>query len=220
MIEKGILVNMNNHYEFVNTPLAYEKSALEPFIDAKTMELHHDKHLQNYIDQLNRTLKDYPELYKWTLEQLIYNADRLPAEIRTPVKRNAGGVYNHRFYFNGLTPKSTREPTGELRTAIEETFGGYDGFHSYFKEEALALFGSGYAWLCMNSEMKLCIISTANQNTPLTRDLWPILTIDVWEHAYYLKHYNKRVDYIEDWFQVVNWAQAEENYIVDKTYCF
>lgn len=203
---------MNEHYPFVNPPLPYAYDALEPFIDTKTMELHHDRHLQTYVDNLNNTLKDYPALQNWSLEQLIYNADRLPAAIQKSIKDNGGGVYNHIFYFNGMTNSETRSNAGILYTAIIKEFGSYEKFYNEFKNQALSVFGSGYAWLVVDQNGKLRIITSANQDTPITRNMCPILAIDVWEHAYYLKHYNKRVDYIDDWTQVVNWEHADELY--------
>lgn len=204
---------MYEHYKFENKPLPYDYSALEPYIDTKTMELHHDKHLQTYVDNLNLALKNYPALHSWSLEKLLYNTDRLPKEIRTAVHNNGGGVYNHNFYFEGMANSEIKKPIGNLATAIDNFFGSYDEFKSKFKQQALSVFGSGYAWLVMDRMGNLKIITTANQDTPIVKNLCPILVIDVWEHAYYLKHYNKRTDYIDDWFQVINWEKAEENYM-------
>lgn len=201
----------NNHYPFVNLPLPYDYDALEPFIDTQTMHLHHDRHLQTYIDNLNKTLADYPNLQNMTLEELIQNADKLPCSIQKTIRNNAGGVYNHRFYFNMLTNPSSEFPEGKLRKAIYEAFENYPRFKDLFKQAALSVFGSGYAWL-ISDKGKVRIITTANQNTPIEYGLTPILAIDVWEHAYYLKHYNKRADYIDNWFQIINWEKAEHNY--------
>ncbi len=207
---------MNGHYKFVNTPLPYAFEAMEPYIDKKTMYLHHDKHLQTYIDNLNRTLSNHPELQNWTLEQLIINAPCLPKEIRTDIKNNSGGVFNHRFYFSNLANPALPQPVGILEQAMENAFGSYPSFRNQFKEAALSVFGSGYAWLVVNAAGQLSILTTKNQDTPLEMGLVPVLNIDVWEHAYYLKHYNLRADYIDDWFHVVNWEQASQNY----THCF
>jgi len=171
------------------------------------MELHHNRHLQTYIDNLNATLKNYPKLQQLSLEQLILTAPKLPAAVGVPIARNAGGVYNHRFFFNGMTPDA-QPPTGELALAINRTFGSLDGFKTQFTQAALSVFGSGYAWLTANRLKKLQIITTANQDTPLTMGLRPIITIDVWEHAYYLKHYNVRAAYVGDWWSVVRWPEA------------
>lgn len=202
----------NNFYPFVNTPLPYDYDDLEPYIDEKTMYLHHDKHLQTYINNLNAALEKYPQLQKLSLKQLIKASGRLQKEIQTAVRNNAGGVYNHRFYFDGLKNPSQREPSGRLAEAISKAFGSYQDFKAEFKKAALSVFGSGYAWLVFD-KCRLKIITTPNQNSPVERGLCPILTIDVWEHAYYLKHYNVRADYIDDWFNIINWDKAEENFL-------
>lgn len=204
---------MNNYYKFENTPLPYAYDALEPHIDKRTMELHHNKHLQSYIDNLNKTLKDYPWLQKLSLEQLIMDADRLPADLQTPVRNYGGGVFNHRLYFNGMTGAGPGEPSGRLAEAIKAAYDSNQNFKSEFKQAALSVFGSGYAWLVAGKNGQVRIFTTANQDTPLTRTACPILTIDVWEHAYYLKYQNRREEYIDNWFNVVDWKQAEQNYL-------
>ncbi len=204
---------MSNHYKFINTPLPYSFGAMEPYIDEKTMYLHHDKHLQTYVDNLNNTLGKYPEYQSWTLEQLIVNVPCLPEEIQADIKNNAGGVFNHQFYFANMSNPNPSQPVGFLNKAINSEFGGYAPFGDLFKAAALSVFGSGYAWLVVNAAGHLGIITTANQDTPLEMGLFPILNIDVWEHAYYLKHYNVRADYIDDWFHVVNWNNANQNYM-------
>ena len=198
----------NQYYPFVNLPLPYAYDALEPFIDEKTMHLHHDRHLQTYIDNLNAALKNEPGLQKLSLEQLIRTAERLPERLGTPLKRNSGGVYNHRFYFEGLAAPSEEEPGGLLLEKISRQFGSFEKFKAAFKEAALSVFGSGYAWLVYDRG-RLRILTTPNQCSPLAQGLCPLLTIDVWEHAYYLKHSNLRADYIDDWFEVVNWGEVE-----------
>lgn len=203
----------NDYYPFVNIPLPYPYDALEPYIDAKTMELHHDRHLQTYIDNLNNVLKDYPELQDLTLGQLIYNVDMFPEDTQTPITNNAGGVFNHRFYFDQFDGSVDKEPMDHLALAIKSKFGNYDEFKKKFKDAGLSVFGSGYAWLVLNRDKELEIVTTPNQDTPLPENLCPILNLDVWEHAYYLKHYNKRTDYIDDWFHVVNWDKIMENYL-------
>lgn len=203
---------MNDFYKFINTPLPYLYDALEPYIDEKTMHLHHDRHLQTYIDNLNKALEGTPTLQKLSLEQLLLAAPcLLPLGVGTTVANNAGGVYNHRFYFSGLAPTGTRL-SGSLAYAIDDTYGSLDKFKDRFKTAALSVFGSGYAWLTTNKPGELKIITTANQNTPITQELCPVLCIDVWEHAYYLKHYNLRADYINDWWSVVNWETAVQCY--------
>lgn len=201
----------NNHYPFKNLPLPYDYDALEPYIDTQTMHFHHDKHLQTYIDNLNKALAEQPDLQNMSLEDLIKNADKLPCPIQKTIRNNAGGVYNHRFYFDMLANPSSEFPEGKLRKAIYEAFENYPKFKELFKQAALSVFGSGYAWL-VSDKGKLNIITTANQNSPLESGLTPILTIDVWEHAYYLKHQNRRAEYIDNWFEIINWEKAEQNY--------
>lgn len=202
---------MNQYYPFVNTPLPYDYSALEPYIDTKTMQLHHDRHLATYIDNLNNILKDYPRLQKLSLTQLIYSAGNLPAPLATQIRNNAGGVYNHRFFFDGMKTPPNGAPVGQLAGMLEARFSSFENFKDKFRQAALSVFGSGYAWLTLG-RAGLAIITTANQNNPIERGLCPIIALDVWEHAYYLKHYNKRVDYINDWFNLINWEVAERNY--------
>lgn len=204
---------MNEHYPFVNPPLPYSYDAMEPYIDAKTMELHHDRHLQTYVDNLNQLLKDYPEYQEFTLEQLVLYAACMPAHMRTAVRNNAGGVYNHILYFNTLKNSGGRRPKGRLSALIDWQFGSFENFQKLFTDAALSVFGSGYAWLIRNAADKLSIQTTANQDTPLFFNVRPILAVDVWEHAYYLKHYNMRAAYMKDWFSVVNWEEVERNYM-------
>lgn len=204
---------MNEHYKFINTPLPYAYDAMEPYIDEKTMYLHHNRHLQTYIDNLNNTLGRYPQFQHWTLEQLIINVPCLPKDIRTDIKNNSGGVFNHQFFFSNLSNPTFLQPIGILREAIENEFGSYPAFKNQFKTAALSVFGSGYAWLVVNAAGQLCIMTTQNQDTPLQMGLFPVLNIDVWEHAYYLKYYNLRADYIDNWFHIINWKQANQNYM-------
>ena len=204
---------MNGHYKFVNTPLPYAYEAMEPYIDKKTMYLHHGKHLQTYIDNLNCTLSSYPEYQGWTLEQLVINAPCLPKEIQADIKNNSGGVFNHQFYFSNLANPASPQPVGILDQSIRNEFGSYAKFQRQFKAAALSVFGSGYAWLVVNAAGRLSIITTKNQDTPLEMGLVPVLNIDIWEHAYYLKHYNQRAGYIDDWFHIVNWDGANQNYM-------
>lgn len=204
---------MNDHYKFINTPLPYAYHAMEPYIDEKTMRLHHDKHLQTYIDHLNDALSSFPQFQTWTLEQLIMNVPSLPDTIQTKVLNNGGGVFNHQFYFNNLMNPAPQKPVGMLGEAIAREFGSFESFKKQMKEAALSVFGSGYAWLVVNAAGQLKIVTTKNQDTTLPLGMCPVLNIDVWEHAYYLKHYNQRAAYIEDWFHVVNWENADRNYL-------
>lgn len=202
---------MNDHYKFINPPLPYEYDALEPFIDEKTMHLHHDRHLQTYVDNLNNVLKDFPEYQNVSIENLLRYSSSLPLSIRTPVRNNAGGVYNHIFYFFNLQNSNQSLLPNPLASYITTNFGSYNTFQQKFTNAALSVFGSGYAWLVLNTSGNLSIITTANQDTPLPLGLCPILNVDVWEHAYYLKHYNMRADYIKDWFQVINWDHVNQH---------
>lgn len=201
----------NEFYPFENLPLPYGYDAMEPFIDTETMMLHHDRHLQTYINNLNEALKDQPDLQKLSLSQLIRTASQLPWEIQTTIRNNAGGVYNHRFFFDLLANPAPAGPQGPLAAAINRTFGSLDQFLERFQKAALSVFGSGYAWLVF-FRGGLKIITTPNQNSPIVYDMCPILVVDVWEHAYYLKHHNLRADYLGDWSHIINWEQAERNF--------
>ncbi len=199
----------NNKYPFVNLPLPYDYDALEPFIDEKTMRLHHDKHLQTYIDNLNAAVEKDPRLKLMPLKQLITFSDKLPDPLRTAVRNNAGGVFNHRFYFDRLKNPSSGKPSDALLREIDKSFGSFDNFKAEFKNAALSVFGSGYAWLVADGN-ELKIETSANQDVPSCRCL--LLNIDVWEHAYYLKHYNVRADYIDDFFEIIDWDKIEGNF--------
>lgn len=196
---------------FENTPLPYAFDALEPYIDARTMEIHHDRHLQAYIDGLNRAIAPFPALQNCTAARLaVLNAPTLRC-IRPALCRNAGGVFNHRFYFAGMTPDGSRRlPCGALQAAVLQTFGTQAAFEDAFTKAALGVFGSGYVWLVRDVAGRPRIITTANQDTPMARGLRPLLCCDVWEHAYYLKHQNRRADYAADWLRVADWARAND----------
>ena len=189
-------------------PLPYAYNALEPFIDTRTMQIHHDRHLKTYVDNLNAALKFCPNLAKLSLQQLI-----LRSRNNIVIARNAGGVYNHEFFFNGMIPNG-RVPTGSLAEQIQRCYGSAKEFQKQFKAKALDVFGSGYAWLCCNRRGQLCIVSTCGQDTPLTQGLRPLACIDVWEHAYYLKHQNVRADYVDDWFRVADFERASQLYAI------
>lgn len=202
---------MNSCYPFVNTPLPYAYDALEPYIDEKTMHLHHDRHLQTYIDNLNAFLEENPSLQKFSLEELLSMWRRLPCHLQAPLRHNAGGVFNHRFYFDSMTAPGTPRSAPVLFEAMNRQFGSQENFRAQFRDAALSVFGSGYAWLLLDRGC-LKIVTSENQNTPPLYSRTLLLNIDVWEHAYYLKHYNLRAAYIEDWFHVVNWEKAEERF--------
>ena len=201
-------------YPFRLPKLPYAYHALEPFIDQRTMYFHHDKHLKTYIDNLNKALEAYPEYQTWTLEELLTRLSELPEELRTPVRNNGGGVYNHEMYFHLMAPAG--QP---FSTEVAEAFGGEDNWKHQMKAAALGQFGSGFAWLVRDTTGALKIIALPNQDNPLTIGLQPILPLDVWEHAYYLKHQNLRSDYIDDWFHVVNWEKAAERFAAGHPAC-
>ncbi len=203
---------MNEHYKFELKPLPYAYEALEPHIGQETLHIHHDKHLQTYVDNLNKVLADATDYHGWSLEELIRRQEELPENIRTAVRNNAGGVYNHILYFDGMAPAGTTKPSGELATMLDRTFGSLEGFEKKLKEAALGQFGSGWAWLVTDKGGNLRIVQTPNQDTPLTMDLCPLLLVDVWEHAYYLDYQNRRPEYFDNWFKVINWDEAGKKY--------
>lgn len=195
------------------TPLPYDFGALEPYIDALTMEIHHDRHYQGYINKLNAALDKYPDLAKKSLDELLISLDLLPSEVRTAIRNNGGGTYNHAFFWNIMTPNGGGQPGGKLAQAIKKEFGSFDSFQDKFNTAAKTVFGSGWAWLCLNNAGDLQITTTANQDSPISYGHIPVLGLDVWEHAYYLKYQNKRPDYINAWWHVINWEQAEDHFI-------
>jgi Fe-Mn family superoxide dismutase len=191
--------------------LPYDYSALEPHIDTRTMAIHHDKHHQAYVNNLNKALEGYPELQNKSTVELLQDLGAIPEEIRTAVRNNGGGHVNHSLFWPCMSPKAGGEPKGKVAEAIAESFGSYDSFKEEFTKAALTRFGSGWAWLCVNSEGGLVVTSTPNQDNPISEGLIPILGLDVWEHAYYLNYQNRRGDYITAWWNVVNWSEVSKN---------
>lgn len=189
--------------------LPYAFSALEPYIDARTMEIHHDKHHGGYVAKLNDALAKAPELAGTPLETLLADLSRVPEGIRTAVRNNGGGHFNHSLFWKILSPKGG-EPDGKLKSAIERDLGGMDAFRESFSAAAAGRFGSGWAWLSVDGGGKLVVHSTPNQDTPLAEGLRPILGLDVWEHAYYLNYQNRRPDYIKAFFEIINWKEVAE----------
>jgi superoxide dismutase, Fe-Mn family len=194
-------------------PLSYPFNALEPHIDAKTMEIHHDKHHQAYITNANNALKDHPDLAAKPVDELIANLSQVPESIRTVVRNNAGGHSNHSFFWKIMAPSAGGAPEGKLAEAITATFGSVDAFKEKFQAAGASRFGSGWAWLVVNKEGKLEITSTPNQDSPIMEGLKPVIGVDVWEHSYYLLYQNKRPDYLKAWWNVVSWDQAEKNFL-------
>jgi Fe-Mn family superoxide dismutase len=198
-------------YPYSLPQLPYSYDALEPYIDKTTMEIHHTKHHQAYINNLNSALEKYPEFHNLELEEILRNLNQLPEEIRTAVRNNGGGHYNHSLFWEIMKPNGGGEPKGKLKEEIEKNFGSFEEFKKLFSETAIKHFGSGWAWLVITSDKKLKVYSMLNQDNPLMNGDIPIMGLDVWEHAYYLKYQNRRAEYVEAWWHVVNWDKIEEN---------
>ncbi|HYR30339.1 MAG TPA: superoxide dismutase [Gemmatimonadales bacterium] len=192
-------------------PLPYDFAALEPHIDTQTMQIHHGKHHQAYVNNLNAALAKHPELDKWPLEDLLKKINQVPEDIRTAVRNNAGGHHNHSLFWTWMGPKAGGEPTGAVGDAIKKTFGDFAKFKEQIAAAGTGRFGSGWAWLVWSGG-KLETLSTANQDSPLMDGKTPVLGVDVWEHAYYLKYQNRRPDYIAAWWNVVNWAAVNKQF--------
>lgn len=196
-------------FELPALPYAYD--ALEPVIDADTMRFHHDKHHATHVANLNKALEAHPELFERSVEFLIAHLNHLPEDIKGAVRNNGGGTYNHTLFWEMMAPEGQTAFAGPVADKIKETFGSYEEFKKQFAAAAAGRFGSGWAWLVADGD-KLEILSTANQDNPLTEGKRPLLCLDVWEHAYYLKYQNRRVDYINEWFRIINWDFVNEQY--------
>lgn len=191
--------------------LEYKYNALEPYIDENTMTIHHSKHHATYVNNLNAALENYPDLQNKSVEELIKDLESVPADIRTAVRNNGGGHFNHSLFWKLLSPNGGKEK-GALLEAINAKFGSFDVFKEAFAKAAATRFGSGWAWLVVNKDKELEVVSTANQDSPVSEGLKPVLALDVWEHAYYLKYQNRRPDYVGAWWSVVNWDFANKLY--------
>ena len=196
---------------FELSPLPYSYDALEPFIDAQTMTIHHDKHHAAYITNLNAAIEKHPELAGKSLEDLLSDLNAVPEDIRMAVRNHGGGTWNHNLFWEIMGPKMGGSPSGELTKALEGAFGSFDAFKEEFTKAATTRFGSGWAWLVKKGD-SLAVVSTANQDNPLSDGATPILGLDVWEHAYYLKYQNRRPEYITNWWNVVNWSAVADRY--------
>jgi Fe-Mn family superoxide dismutase len=199
-------------YPYTLPELAYTYDALEPYVDAQTMHLHHDKHHQAYIDHANEAVSKHPELQKTDLVTLLAHISDLPADIRSPLQGNGGGHLNHALFWEYMSPQGGGEPQGKLAQAITKSFGKFAHFKEEFDEAGKNRSGSGWAWLSVTTKGELEISSTANQDTPLSNGELPILALDVWEHAYYLKYHNQRPAYISNWWHVVNWQKVQQQF--------
>jgi Fe-Mn family superoxide dismutase len=193
-------------------PLPYDFGALEPYIDAKTMEIHHDKHHAGYVEKLNAAVEKYPELQKKSVEELLMSLDSIPDAIRTAVRNQGGGHANHSMFWLMMKKNGGGNPQGKVAQAIDKAFGSFAAMQETFNANAKAVFGSGWSWLSVGHNGQLVLSSTPNQDSPLSQGMQPVLGLDVWEHAYYLKYQNKRPDYVSAWWHVINWEQVEENY--------
>jgi Fe-Mn family superoxide dismutase len=191
--------------------LPYDHSALEPHIDARTMEIHHGKHHKTYVEKLNAAIEGHDELQMDSIDELMRNFNKVPADIQGPVRNNGGGHANHSLFWTVMSGDGGGQPSGDLGSAIDSTFGSFDDFKTKFSDAGVNRFGSGWAWLIVDGG-KLDVISTANQDSPLMDGKTPILGLDVWEHAYYLKYQNVRPDYIKAWWNVVNWDEVAKRY--------
>src|SRR5699024_7898547 len=199
--------------KFTLPALGYSFDALEPVIDQKTMEIHHGKHHQTYVNNLNNAVEGHEGLAGKSLEEILSNIDALPSSIQTAVRNNGGGHLNHSLFWEVLTaPKEENLPTGDLATAIDKKFGSFEGFQEEFTKAATGRFGSGWAWLVLNNENQLNITSTPNQDNPIMQGETAILGLDVWEHAYYLAYQNRRPEYVSNFFKVVNWDVVSSKY--------
>lgn len=201
---------MQQHYPFYLPKIEYDYSSLEPYIDTETMMVHYNKHYGTYINNLNKALENYPKYQNLNTKQLIKLCRYFPVEIQQKIMNNAGGVYNHCLYFSLLKKNEIKDIPYPLKKCIIRDFGSVDKFMEKFREKALEVFGSGYTFLVVDKYMRLKILNLKNQDTPLNLGFCPILLIDVWEHAYYLKHKNKRIDYINDFFKVINWDRVNK----------
>lgn len=196
-------------FELPKLPYAFE--ALEPYIDTTTMQIHHGKHHAAYVTNLNAALEKHPELAVKSLEDLVKNLNSVPEDIRTAVRNNGGGHFNHSLFWQFMSPNGGGEPSGDLAKAISTTFGSFAAFKEAFEKAGMTRFGSGWAWLGLQGG-KLAVISMPNQDVPMMEGLQPILGVDVWEHAYYLKYQNRRAEYLSNWWNVVNWQEAAGRY--------
>ena len=192
-------------------PLPYDYDALEPHIDKETMMVHHDKHHNAYMTKLNAALEKYPELFEKKIEEILSDVNEIPEDIRTAVINNGGGYYHHNIFWEMMSPDGGK-PKGGLKEAIDEKFGSFENFKKEFTDEAATHFASGWTWLIKNQDGNIAIYSTPNQDSPISIGLTPLIGIDTWEHAYYLKYQNRRPEYIEAWWNVINWDYAENNF--------
>ncbi len=195
---------------FTLPDLPYAVDALDPYIDARTLEIHHGKHHATYVNNLNAAIENHEQLKSQSIEQILSDLQAVPEDIRTAVQNNGGGHYCHTLFWESMSPNGGGEPTADIKTAIERRFNTFDQFQDLLSTAAVSRFGSGYGWLVLNKEGELEVMSTANQDTPLKDEKTPLLVIDVWEHAYYLKYQNRRPEFVTNWWNTVNWDVVNE----------
>ncbi len=199
-------------YPYKIVPLPYTSTALEPYIDSHTFEFHYGKHYAGYVENLNRVLAPKKEYHSYTLEQLLKDPAKLDEDVRQAIINFGGGVYNHEFFWQILSAEHNQKPTGQLADAIVRDFGSFEKFQEQLTKVSVSWFGSGWGWLCSDRASKLVILGTANQNCPLSMGLYPLLALDVWEHAYYLQYQNRRADFVKACWHVINWRAIERRY--------
>jgi Fe-Mn family superoxide dismutase len=192
--------------------LPYSNDALEPYIDAQTMQIHHDNHHGTYVSKLNAALEKHSDLQSKSADELIRNLNTLPETVRSAVRNNGGGHFNHTIFWTLMAPNAGGEPTGAIAQAISDTFGNFENFKQRFNDAGAGQFGSGFVWLVRTADGKLDVVSTPNQDNPLTEGHFPIMGNDVWEHAYYLKYQNRRAEYLKQWWNVVNWDEVNSRF--------
>lgn len=197
---------------FELTPLPYAFDALEPVMDARTVEIHYTKHHATYLANCNKALEKYPQFFEKTMEWILSNLDQIPEDVRTVVKNNGGGFYNHNLFWENMGPNQGGEPKGKLLDLIKTTYGDLAAFKAEMEKTGLGRLGSGYAWLCQKKDGSLVVVATLNQDCPLSDGLKPLLVVDVWEHAYYLKYQNRRAEYLTNWWSLVNWEVVQKRF--------
>jgi Fe-Mn family superoxide dismutase len=198
---------------FTLPPLPYDYNALEPHIDARTMQIHHDKHHAGYVRNLNKAIAPYPDLASISAEDMLKDISQVPEPIRTTVRNNAGGHVNHSMFWEIMSPNGGGEPTGAIAAVITDTFGNFENLKTAFNQAGASRFGSGWAWLVMDKQGNLKVISTPNQDSPLLEGMFPVMGNDVWEHAYYLNYQNRRGDYLKAWWNLVNWEEVNKRFL-------
>jgi Fe-Mn family superoxide dismutase len=197
---------------FVLPQLPFASDALEPFIDSQTVEIHYGKHHATYLKNLNTALEKYPNLFEKSIETILTDLSLIPEDIRTAIRNNGGGYYNHNLYWEMMGKTGHHEPEGKLADSINRTFGGFTEFKAKMEKSGLGRFGSGYSWLSIKNDGGIIIHATPNQDCPLSEGLYPLLVVDVWEHAYYLKYQNRRAEYLSNWWNVVNWKNVQTRF--------